>query len=263
MENIIEISNLNYNINDDVLFDNLSLFIKKNSFTTIIGKNNCGKSILSKILVGLIFDDFDIKINKLKLSQKNLLKIRKIIKYFPDDIENSFLMDTVLDEVLLSNPNISEKEIEELFDIFDLSKNKFDNPRNLSGGQKQILFMISILVSKPKIIVLDDSFSMVDNLKKDRILKKLKKYSKERNITVINITNDPEDIIYSDDVAILDNKKIIINDTKEIVLANENLFRKTGIDLPFNADLSHKLKYYNLLDYVELKMDRIINKIWK
>ena len=98
---------------------------------------------------------------------------------------------------------------------------------------------------------------------KDKVLKKLKKLCKEHNITVINITNDIEDVVYGDNIAIIDNKKIIINDKKSEVLSNEKLFKKLNIKLPFMADLSIKLSYYDLVNNIELDMNKMVNRLWK
>ena len=104
---------------------------------------------------------------------------------------------------------------------------------------------------------------MVDNLTKDKLLKFLKKMTKEQNITIINFTNDTEDVVYGDYIAIMADKKIIINERKEILLNDEKLFKKLNLQLPFMAQLSKKLSYYNLLNNVELDMNKMVNKIWK
>lgn len=263
MENIIEINNLTYSYNKKLIFNNLNLEIKQNTFTSIIGSNNSGKTTLGKILVGIIDNDFNIIINKINMNKKNKENIRKNIGYIPNNINESIIMDTVLDEILLSNPNASKKEINLLLEEFKLEDKINDNPRNLSGGEKQLMYIISVLIRHPKLIILDDAFSMLDNLSKYKIMNKLKKISKENNITIVNITNDTEDTIYGDMIAILNNGKIIINDRKEIVLNNESLFKSLNLKIPFMVDLSQKLKYYNLVDILEFNMDSMVNKLWK
>ena len=63
MDNILEITNLNFYYNSSLIFNNLNLCIKRGTFTTIIGENNYGKEILSKVLSGIIITDADIKYN--------------------------------------------------------------------------------------------------------------------------------------------------------------------------------------------------------
>lgn len=262
MDNIIEINNLNFKYNDNIIFEDLNLSIKKSSFTTIIGKNNSGKSTLSKIILGIIKTDSNIKIDHLNLNN-NIKKIRNNIGYIPSNVSDSFLMDTVYDEIIFSNKIYNKKELNLLINEYNLNNLLDKNPRTLSGGEGELVYLISILLRKPKLIIIDEAFSMLDNLVKDKVLKSLKKLSKEENITIVNITNDTEDTVYGDYIAIIDNKKIIVNDKKEEILSNEKLFKNLDLKLPFMAELSIKLKYYDLINNLELDMNKMVNKLWK
>ena len=262
MDSIIEINNLNFKYNDNIIFEDLDLNIKKGSFTTIIGNNNSGKSTLAKLILGIIPTESNIKIDHLNLNN-NKEKIRNNIGYIPCSVKDSFLMDTVLDEIVFSNKKHDKEELDTLITEFELTELLNKNPITLSGGEGELVMLTSILLKKPKIILIDDGFLMLNNYIKDKVLKKLKKLCKEHNITVINITNDIEDVVYGDNIAIIDNKKIIINDKKSEVLSNEKLFKKLNIKLPFMADLSIKLSYYDLVNNIELDMNKMVNRLWK
>lgn len=263
MENIIEINDLNFKYKDNIIFENLNLKIEKNTFTTIIGPNDCGKSTLCKILLGFIKADSNIIIDNIKLNEKNIDKIRNLISYIPNNITDCIIMDTVLDEITSSVSKYKQKDLDELLIKFNFNHLLKRNPKTLSGGEQQLMNIISVLLKHPKILIFDKSFSMLDNLMKDKILKMLKKISKEKNITIINITNDIEDLVYGDNIAILSNKQIIIHEKKEILLTNEKLLKNTNLSLPFMAELSKKLSYYDLVNTLELDMNKMINKIWK
>lgn len=258
MENIIEIKELTYSDKDILIFDKLNLEIKKGSFTTIIGPNNSGKSTLVKILLGIIKTESNIIINN-----KDITNIDKnIIGYIPNNINDSIIMDTIIDEITL-NDKVDNKELNKLLEEFNLKDRKYENPKNLSNGEQQLIYIISSLVRKPKIIICDESFTNLDNLVKDKVLKILKKLCFEKGITIINVTNDTEDILYGDSVAIISDKKILINDKKENIIGNEKLFKKLNLKMPFMAELSLKLGYYGLLNNIETDMNRMINKLWK
>ena len=263
MDNIIEINNLTFSYMDKVIFNKLNLNIKKGTFTTIIGENDSGKTTLVKILTGILKYDGNIKINNLKLEKKDIKEIRNIIGYIPYDITDSILADTVLEELNLSNNKLTKDEFEKLIEEFELKNLLNRDPRSLRGGEKQLMSIASQLVKKPQILILDDAFQMISNLTTDKILKILKKYHKITNMTIINVTNDTEQIIYGDMLAILSNGKIIVNDLKENIITNEKLFKSLNLKLPFMADLSLKLKYYNLINKLELDMDKMVNKLWK
>lgn len=251
MENIIEIKNLTFKYNENLIFDELNLEIKKASFTNIIGPNDSGKSTLAKILLGIIKVNGDIKILD-----------KDSICYIPNNINDSIIMDTVLDEIMLNN-NVDNEELDDLLREFNLYDKKLENPKNLSGGEQQLMYIASSLLKKTNVIICDDAFSMLDNLVKDKILKQLKKLSKEKNLTIINFTNDTEDILYGDYVAVIANNKIVFNSKKEEIFNNEQLFKKLNLKIPFMVELSQKLRYYNLLNNIEIDMNRMVNKLWK
>ena len=261
MKKVIQIKNLTYNYNDQVVFDNLCLELERSTFLNVIGSNDTGKTTLSKILLGLIKTDSEIKIDGTVLNELNIKKIREQICYIPNNIKDSLIMDTVEEELYFNNNN--KKEIQRLIKEYNFESKLKEDPKTLSGGEQQIMYIISSLAKHPKIIICDEAFTMLDNLVKDRILKTLKKLSKEKQITIINFTNDSEDLMYGDEIAIIHDHKILIHDKKEIVLKNEKIFIKLNIKLPFMIELSNKLKFYNLLDNTIIDMDRMINKIWK
>lgn len=258
MENIIEIKDLTFSYKDNQIFDNLNLEIKKQSFTTIIGPNNSGKTTLIKILLGIIKTESDIKINNKNIKYIDIDKIG----YIPNNINDSIIMDTIIDEITLNN-KVDNKELDKLLEEFNLKDRKLENPKNLSNGEQQLIYIISSLIKHPKIIICDEAFTSLDNLTKDKILKILKKLCVEKGITIINVTNDIEDILYGDNVVILSDKKVLINEKKEVILNNEKLFKKLDLKMPFMAELSIKLGYYGLLNTIETNMDRMINKLWK
>lgn len=259
MENIIEIKNLNFSYKNKLIFDKLNLEIKKGTFTTIIGSNNSGKTTLVKILLGIIKTDSDIKIDK-----KNVKEFDKDkVGYIPNNISDSIIMDTVLDEIKLNNNKINNKELDRLLNEFNLLEKKYENPKNLSSGEQQILYIISSLLKNPKIIICDEAFSMLDNLVKDKLLKILKKLCREKGITIINVTNDIEEILYGEYVIVLSDKKILFNEKKETIIENEKLLKKLKFKTPFMVELSLKLGYYGLINNIDTDMDRMINKLWK
>lgn len=261
MDSIIKINNLNYKINDKIIFNDLNLNIVSGSFNTIIGANNSGKSTLSRIIAGIILTDSSIQILNKELNRKNKREIQKNISYIPFNSEDSIIMDTVNDELMLSCRDV--KYLSKLINEFSLESILNKNPNELSGGQKQLIYFISEMARKPQLIIIDDGLSMLDNLIKDKIFKYLKKINRENKITILNITNDTEEIIYSEYVAIIDDGQILINDKTNEILKHEDLFKKLNLDLPFMVELSNKLKYYELIEKLELDIDKLVNKLWK
>ena len=103
---------------------------------------------------------------------------------------------------------------------------------------------------------------MIDEQEKKHIFEILKELNK-KGMTILNITHDLDESLYSNDILVLQDGKIILHDTKENVLKEEQIMKKAGLELPFLADLSIRLIYYGVLDHMILDMDEMVNTIWK
>lgn len=228
----IKILNLNYGY-ENTLFDNLNLEIKSKTLNTLIGPNGSGKTTLSLILAGLIKTD-NVYFDEEKANNKKLNK-----------------------KIIYINEFSKVKKVK----IVDEKINKIIKPiLNKKNKTKQEQVIINILMSiseKPELLILDDVLSIIDD--KQKIIEIIKK----EKITLINITNDIEESLYTDNIIILNNKKIIINSKKEKVLEQEKLLKENNISLPFMVDLSNKLKFYNLIEEPILDMDEMVDKLWK
>ena len=252
---MIKINNLSYSYNDQLIFENLDVKIKKGEFVFISGPTSNGKTTLLKLLAGLITHT---KIEK-DFSQKE-------IGFVFENPENYFVADKVSDEItfMLENLNYSKAEqkenlnkITELLDI----KHLLDlNPHSLSGGEKELVALASALIVKPKLLLIDGSLGMLDGITKEKVMKILKKLNKE--MTIICTTNNLEDSLYGKRLILID-KKIILDKKIDEAFDDETVFKKCHLEMPFMASLSHKLKYYGLTDKIILNMNTMVNTLWK
>lgn len=266
MKDIIFIDKLSFRYDNKYIFNNFSLNIKENSFVSIIGPNGSGKSTLAKLLVGLLKVSDEITISNLIMNEKNLYNIRKNIALVMDNSSDNFIAETVADEIVfgLENLGFSKIDIKERLDEI-VKLLKIDNildkdPYTLSGGEKKIISLASSLIMKPKIIIIDDAFEMIDKKTKEKIFKHLKK---QKDLTVINITHNIEDVYYSDRTIILNQGEILVDGPTLKVLEQDKVFNRIGIELPFMLDLSLKLKLYGLVDRIILDMNEMVSELWK
>lgn len=251
---MIKIENLNYNNT----FKNLNLEIKEKDFITIIGSSSSGKTTLAKILCGIIPSE----------NIKTTLKKDEIGIVF-QDIETNFIYDTVIENIVFPLENLNKskneidqklKEITSYLQIEDLLELKISS---LSGGEKILSAIASTIICEPKLLILDEVFSMLDIIQKEKILKLLKKLNREKKMTIIYLTSDIESAVFGKKIAIIDNQKIIKCDKLKEILNDEKIFKQINQKLPFMADLSLKLKYYNLIDEVILDESKMVDKLWK
>ena len=95
------------------------------------------------------------------------------------------------------------------------------------------------------------------------ILKELKEFQLENNMTIIMTTMNLEETLESDYLYIIADSKIILEGAPQQVLEHDNVLNKLGLELPFMMDLSVKLRDYDVLKEIELDMDRMVEKLWK
>jgi energy-coupling factor transport system ATP-binding protein len=265
MNKIISIDNLIFKYNDNIIFNHFNLDIKENKWLSIIGPNGSGKSTLAKILVGLLPYEGIITIDSLVLTKETVKEIREKTAIVFENPDNQFVSETVLDEIVFKLENLGKsksfikKQLDYITNLLDIKHILKKTPHELSNSDKQIVALASALINEPKILILDEALNKIDYDKKNSIYKILK----ELDITIINITHDMNETVLSDEIVILDNGKLIMHDKKELVLKEEKLFNKLGLEVPFMAALSIKLGYYDLVDEIVFDMEEMVDKLWK
>ena len=123
--------------------------------------------------------------------------------------------------------------------------------------------ILNEIISKPKILLIDDLspiFNKQDLLEITNILKDI---NKSHEITIIMITSILECNLQSDYTYIISNKQITLEGIPSEVLEKDNIINKAGLELPFMMDLSVKLKDYDLIKDIELDMEKMVNNLWK
>ena len=246
--NIIEINNLNYSYKDNILFDNLNMQIKKNSFTTILGPNRSGKTTLAKLIT--------TKNNHIKKYTDNFF----LITTNPD---NHIVGKTVKKQLLFylkqnkADEKIINNKINKIINDFKLEEILELDPYELNNEYKQIIIILSVAIYNPNLLILDDALSFISTYNKEKILK----YLKQQKITIINFTNNSEECLYSNYIIII-NKKVVLNKPLKKALCEEKIFHDNNLKLPFIAELANKLKYYNILDDIILNKEEMVDIIW-
>ena len=247
---VVQIKNLNFNYDENVIFNNFNLNISEGKFVTILGKNGSGKTTLAKILGGFY------KKNILIYGENDYQNIKVIF----DDLDFDGIVMNILINSLkgLDKKEISDRviEVSKLFGFDKLLNKDYDT---LCLKDKKIVNLGIGILSKPKVLVLDNILEGLDKKNKNIILKKLKKLK----ITVINLSNDVNDALISDEVVIIGGGKVLLKGSKKRVLEDENFFETYDMELPFTVNLSNKLKFYELIDRVYFDNKKLVDDLWK
>lgn len=269
MDSIIKIERLNFKYKDKQVFNNLTLNIEKGSFVSIIGPNGSGKSTLIKILTGLLKYDGYINVDGYNLNEFYLKEIRRKIGVVFDNPDNHFVSETVIDDLAFSLENLQyDKEdintsIKQISKIFNIGNILDKEPRNLTNSQKQKVAIASSLIFNPKILILDEALHQLTPKDKKEVLRILKKYQKERNLTIIMITHNLENTLFSDRIITLVNGNIYLDGTVKEVYSNREKLSKLQLNLPFIIRLSYELQQKNIVNEIYTDFDDLMEVLWK
>ena len=233
------------------ILDQISFKIKRGSWTSLIGHNGSGKSTISKLINGLLLPDSAnnsrITVLGMTLNQKTVWDVREKVGIVFQNPDNQFVGATVGDDVAfgLENRAVPREQMVKIVRKVLADVGMLDyidaEPANLSGGQKQRVAIAGILVVEPKIIILDESTSMLDPKGREQVLKIIKHLKKEKNLTVISITHDIDEANMADDVIVLNDGKILAQGTPTEIFSKTEMLQEIGLDIPFVQKLINKL----------------------
>ena len=232
--NIITIDNVCKNYKSKKALDNVSLSIKKGELFGLLGVNGAGKTTLIKILCGLTRKTSGtITINNFNLD-KEIDKIKEIIDISPQEtsLANNLTVKENLEFFANIYNNNDVKVINEIIDIFNLNEVLNQRAKTLSGGYKRRLSIAIALISKPKILFLDEPTLGLDVFARRELWNIIKKLQK--NITIILTSHYLEEIEnLCDRVAILSNGKLLKTGTIEEIkqITNTQNFEDAFIKL--------------------------------
>lgn len=263
MNNCLEIKELKYLD----LYKNFNLKIEKNKFVTISGSNNCGKTTLIRIIDGQLYTNSEILLFDKDYHDYKITEIGNIIKSVIP-LEYNPIQERVEDELLYQLPTELSKEekqkiIKDITKTFKLTKFLTKNVESLSEEDIIRLQLAQAIISKPKILLIDDLSPIFNKQELLEITNILKDINKSHEITIIMITSILECNLQSDYTYIISNKQITLEGIPSEVLEKDNIINKAGLELPFMMDLSVKLKDYDLIKDIELDMEKMVNNLWK
>ena len=179
---MISLNNINYSYNNIKVLDNYSLKIKEEGITVISGPNGSGKTTLLKIISKIIMPDSgtvkcmnnDIYDHLGFVFQRPILLKRNVYENLSYILKNNRYSDK---EIKILIDKYLEKFFSQNLDMFSfMSKNIFE----LSGGEQQLISLIRTLVSKPKILFLDEPFTNLDDNRCEKLASTLFKLSTEK-----------------------------------------------------------------------------------
>ncbi|MGV3354392.1 energy-coupling factor ABC transporter ATP-binding protein [Streptococcus sp. FT1-106] len=266
MANSIDIKDLKFKYDREQeghTLNGVSFHVKQGEWLSIIGHNGSGKSTTVRLIDGLLkAESGQIFIEGQELTEENVWDIRHKIGMVFQNPDNQFVGATVEDDVAfgLENKGLPleemRKRVKDALDLVGMSKFANREPARLSGGQKQRVAIAGAVALRPRIIILDESTSMLDPEGRLELIKTMKNIREQYGITVISITHDLDEIALSDRVLVMKEGRVESSSTPRELFARGKDLLTLGLDIPFTANLIEELRTQG----IQIKDDYLTEK---
>lgn len=245
-----------------IKFDKYNLEITLTPFINIIGLMGSGKTTLLRTLINQI-DGNNIYIDNKSINTFELSYLRKNIAAVLNNFEfkTKYVKEELVyyQQILNISPQTAYKNINNFVKFFELEDIIESKIEYLTKYEQAFIKILSLLIIKPKILGIDDMLTYLTINEKCKIIK----YAKENKISILNVTSNPEELLFGTDIIILDHMNVVAYEKTEEILSNNKYLPKLGMSEPFIVELSTNLNYYDLLKKKYYDMKTLIGELWK
>ena len=205
----ITFKNINKSFGSLHVLKGINLEVEKGELLTLLGPSGCGKSTLLRCLAGLeevqegqiFLEDQDITNLDARLRQIGM--VFQQYSLFPNmTVEQNLAFG-------LKIQKLSKEEITKALKMIGMEDKRNSYPNQLSGGQQQRVALARAIVTKPKVLLLDEPLSAIDAKLRKNLQIEIRRIQKELNITTIFVTHDQDEaMIMSDRICLLNEGEI-------------------------------------------------------
>ncbi len=227
---LVDLQNISKSYGDNLILDDLNLYIRENEFLTLLGPSGCGKTTTLRILGGfeqpdagkVIFGGEDI--TNLPPNKRQLNTVFQQYALF----SHMTIRDNIAFGLTIKNKSrdyINDK-IKYALNLVNLKGFENRMPDSLSGGQKQRIAIARAIVNEPKLLLLDEPLGALDLKLRQDMQYELIRLKNELGITFIYVTHDQEEALTMSDTIVVMNQGYIqqIGTPEKIYNEPENAF---------------------------------------
>lgn len=249
---LIEIINITKKYNNQLVIDDLNLYIRENEFLTLLGPSGCGKTTTLRIIGGfevpdsgkIVFDGKDI--TKLPPNERQLNTVfQKYALFTHMSIEENIAFGL---KVKKKSRQYIKDKIEYALKLVDLKGFGKRMPDSLSGGQQQRVAIARAIVNEPKVLLLDEPLGALDLKLRQDMQYELIRLKNELGITFVYVTHDQEEALTMSDTIMVMNQGYI-----QQIGTPEDIYNE-----PKNAFVADFIGESNIIGAVMVK-DYVVN----
>ena len=234
---MIRFENVSFGYEDGKrVLDDISFEINDGEAVGLIGANGAGKSTLMKVLLGLVPHSGGIFVDGLEVCRKNLKEIRRKLGFVLQNSDDQMFMPTVYEDIMFGLLNYgmdkasAEARADAALERLDLSELKHRHNHKLSGGEKRMAAIATVLAMQPDVLLMDEPSSALDPCNRRTVINTINSLPNTKLIT----SHDLDMILDTcQRVILLSDGRIAADGKAELVLTDKALLEANRMELPF------------------------------
>ncbi len=233
---MIELKHLSFSYEDgQTVLDDLNVTIHDHEKVGLIGANGAGKSTLMKLLLGLLTGEGEILVDDLPLNARHLSAIRQKIGFVLQNSDNQMFMPTVYEDMIFGPLNYgvprdeADKRVDTVLKTLGLTHLKHRPNHKISGGEKRMAAIATILAMHPSIILMDEPSTALDPFNRRTVIRAIQSLDETRLIA----SHDLDMILETcDRVILLGQGRIVADGPVREILSDRTLLEQNRMELP-------------------------------
>ncbi len=221
----------------DPVIDGISFTIPSGESVGLIGANGAGKSTVMKLLLGLLQGEGTIRVGGTPVIKENLAKIRAGLGFVMQNSDNQMFMPTVYEDMIFAplNYGLSREDadlrVDRVLTQLGLEKLKHRHNHKLSGGEKRMAAIATILAMEPQVILMDEPSSALDPRNRRIVINLIRSLGQTKLIA----SHDLDMILDTcSRVILLSEGRIAADGPAEEILRNRELLEANRLELPLS-----------------------------
>ena len=238
----------------DWVLRGVNLEVREGEMLVLMGPSGCGKSTLLKVLAGLLpwvipgtveGEVLVAGVDVLRYGSKGLAGKVGVVYQNP---EVQVVTRSVFEELAMAPENLGlpkeevRARVESVAKALGLEDYLFKDPQSLSGGEKQLVAIASVLTMRPKVLLLDEPTSMLDHLGTRLVLDLITQLKKEYGLTIVAAEHRVEWAVeVADRVAVMSDGAVVLEGSPSEVFSRVEEVQKYGVRPPGVSEVAYNL----------------------
>ena len=234
---MIEMNQVSYAYAPDLpALREITLRIRPGERVGLIGANGAGKSTLMKALVGLIRFEGSIRVSGLEVRRKTLPEIRRKIGFVLQHSDQQMFMPTVAEDMRFGLLNSgmgaeeAEARVDQVLAALQLTALKHRHNHRVSGGEKRMAAIATVLAMAPEVLVMDEPTAALDPFNRRQVIRTIQGLPQ----TLLIASHDLDMILDTcERVLLLSHGELVADGPAERILRDQALLEAHRLELPF------------------------------